>query len=937
MNLFKYYIKEKIGNSQNNYIEIAEELGIKNIEKIEEYKILWIKTDKEKKEIEDVLKKWIIDEKEEEIFENLLCDKKIEITYHFGVKDPEAEEIEKIFKEYGINAQIKRGKRFHFYGEISENEIDYFSKKALYNPIIERKEEEIKEIFFEVKEAQTEPEIINITNLKTKELLNLSREKHLYLLKEEMQKIKEYYKKLKREPTLIELETFAQMWSEHCVHKTFKGDIIYGNKKICLLKEIKKISEKNKKNFCQVLFKDNAGIFKFDKNFSIAAKVETHNHPSALEPYGGASTGIGGVIRDILGAGLSAKPIANIDVFCVGELNITHKDLPEGILHPKRILKGIVKGVEDYGNRMGIPTVTGAIVYEKEYLTNPLVYCGTIGIIPSFFVRKKIKPGNLIVLAGGKTGKDGIHGATFSSAELTESSEKIHLSAVQIGDPITEKKLLDAILEARDKKLFNFITDVGGGGLSSAITENVYPYGAEVYLDKVPLKYSGLTGREIWISESQERMIIFTEKKNINKLEEIFEKHEVEMSVIGEVKKDGKLKLFYNDKILGKIDIKFIHEQRPDIKRKIAKLKIKEIKYIPKEENLKKLKEICLKIISTPNIRSKEEIIKRYDHEVQGKTFKKPLEGTILKSPFDGAVLKPLRESKKALLMALGIKPSYARISPYLSALNAIDEVIRSLISKGANPSKIVLLDNFCFGNPENKKTLSEIVETVLGAVKGAKGYKVPFISGKDSLYNEYRTGRKTYKILPTLLVTGLGIIENESFIPSSYFQKEGNPIYVIGKTDIKEIGGSEYLKLKGIKKKGIVPRVYPEKFMKIYKKIYEALKRKIIISTHDVSDGGIFVCASEMCFAEKRGIKINIEKIKRPDLFLFSESAGRIIAEVEKYKEKEFLKIFKNTPFLKIGEVIKEDKVIIITKKGNIELSIMELYKNYTKSPFLP
>lgn len=935
MNVYKFIIKDLFSDNSKEYLEIAKELGLKNLENIEEYRILWIKSPESRKKIEKVLLEWIVDEKEEKILDLNKMNNSFEITYHFGVKDPESEEIEKIFHEKNIIAKVKRGKKIIIKGNLNNREIEYFAKKTLYNPVIETFKEEIINPFFEPSEIEPEIETLQITNLNIKELSKLSKEKHFYLLKEEMKIIRNFYRKIKREPTLIELETFAQMWSEHCAHKTFKGEIIYGNKKISLLKEIKKISEKNKKNFCQVLFKDNAGIFRFDKKFSICAKVETHNHPSAIEPYGGASTGIGGVIRDILGAGLGGKPIANIDVFCVYNLDIKHEELPEKILHPKRILKGVVKGVEDYGNRMGIPTVCGGVIYEREYLTNPLVFCGTIGIIPSKFVRKKIKPGNFIILAGGKTGKDGIHGATFSSAELTETSEEVHISAVQIGDPITEKKILDAILEARDEKLFNFITDVGGGGLSSAITENVYPFGAEIYLDRVPLKYKGLTPREIWISESQERMILFTDKKNVEKLKEIFEKHNVKVTILGEVKNDGKLKLLYKNKIFGEIDIKFIHEKRPVIKRKIEKLKIKENKFIPEKLNLNTFKEICLKILSSPNIRSKEEIIKRYDHEVQGKTFKKPLEGKTLKSPFDGSIIKPLRDSKRALSICVGIKPSYSKISPFHSAINAVDEVMRSLISKGVNPKKIVLLDNFCFASPENKRTLQEIVESVLGAIEGAKLYRVPFISGKDSLYNESKIKNRKYKILPTTLITGIGIIDNEKIIPSSYFKKINNPVYVIGKTNLKEIGGSEFLKIKKIYKKGIVPKVYPEKFMKIYNKIYMSLKRGIIESTHDVSEGGIFIALCEMCFALKRGINIDLKNIKRPDLFLFSESAGRIIAEVKKEKENEFLSLFKNLPFHKLGTINESGIIKIIRDNGEIEFNVEEIYKEYSKSPF--
>ncbi len=937
MTVYKFFIEDLIYENSNEYIEIANELGIKGLRKIEEYRILWIKSNEKKNIIEKILKRWIIDEREEKVVDDPKANKQLEITYQFGVKDPEAEEIERIFGEYGIDVRVKRGKRYLFYGKINDKEIDYFAKKALYNPTIEIKEKEIKSVFFELEEISPEPESVKIRSMNLKELKRFSKEKHLYLLTEEMKVIRDYYRKLNREPTLIELETFAQMWSEHCVHKTFKGEIIYGNKKICLLEEIKKASKNNKKDFCKVLFKDNAGIFEFDKGLSIACKVETHNHPSALEPYGGASTGIGGVIRDILGAGLSAKPIASVDIFCVGPLDVKHEELPEGVLHPKRILKGIVKGVEDYGNRMGIPTVAGALIFEKEYLTNPLVYCGTIGIMPTKYIRKKIRPGNLILVVGGKTGKDGIHGATFSSAELTESSEEIHISAVQIGDPITEKKILDAILEARDKNLFNFITDVGGGGLSSAITENVYPYGAEVYLDKVPLKYKGLSPREIWISESQERMVLFTEKENINKLKRIFENHDVDFGIIGEVKNNGKLKLFYKNKIFGEIDIKFIHKKRPNIKRKISFFRIRESKYVPPKITLKKLKEDALKILASPNIRSREEIIKRYDHEVQGRTFKKPLEGRDLKSPNDGAILKPVMDSEKALSISVGITPAYSRISPFYQAANAVDEVIRSLVSKGTNPDKIVLLDNFCFGNPENKRTLAEIVDSVRGAVYAAEGFKVPFISGKDSLYNEYKVKNKTYKILPTLLVTGLGIIEDEKFVPLSYFKEKHNPVYLVGETNIYEIGGSEYLKLKKITKKGFVPKVYPEKFGKLYKKFYKAIKEKLIVSSHDVSQGGIFVALAEMTFAEKKGVFIDLGKEKRPDLFLFSESAGRIICEVKREKEKRFLQIFKNLPVYKLGEVIEKDMLIIKTVFGNLEFYIDELYEKFSKSCFVP
>ncbi len=919
--------------------EGIKEIGFKKEVEVYESKIYWIKGNYEYEEIkkiveeilcEDIVENYKINERFE--FEG----KDFEITYHFGVKDPVCESVEEAIKLFGFRKPegIKRGKRYWIKGVFDEKEIDYIARKFLYNPLIERKERIIKSIFLIPSLYKFQIVYVPILSWNDEELLNYSKEKGLALNLSEMKKIKDYFSKIGRNPTDCEIETIAQTWSEHCVHKTFKGKYYYGEEYIDnLLKSyIMRVSEEIKKDFYLLLFKDNAGIIEFDEEDAIAVKVETHNHPSAIEPYGGASTGIGGVIRDILGAGKGAKPIANIDVFCVGPLDFPHENLFEGVLHPKRVLKGVVAGVRDYGNRMGIPTCAGAIYIDKGFITNPLVYCGTIGIMPKKYTFKNLKPGYKILLAGGKTGKDGIHGVTFASCELEEKSEEVAIGAVQIGDPITEKKLLDALLEARDKELIEFVTDCGGGGLSSAIGESAeITGGAKVFLDDVPLKYEGLSYTEIWISESQERMIIGAKEENVKKIEEIFKKYGCDIKCIGEYTDTGKLELFYKDQRVCEIDVDFLHKGRPEILRKVKK-------FLYKEEDFNfdppfTPEETLLKLLSSPNICSRESIIRQYDHEVQGKSSLKPLIGYRNFSPQDAVCIKPKFNSNRKIAISTGICPSYSYISPYWMAANAIDEAVRSLICVGVNPERIALLDNFCFANPEDDEVMAEIIECSIACYEIAKAYKTPFISGKDSLYNEFKTKDLRIRIPATLLVTGIGIIEDEIDPVSTPFKKEGNLIYLIGETN-KELGSSEYLKIIGIHNKGFVPKVFPEKFLKSYEKIYEAIKKGFIVSAHDVSQGGIGISLSEMTFARSKGAFISIKSSLRWDEFLFSESAGRIIVEVKRGKREDFEKLFNGLPFCLIGEVISENELKVeFNNEIIIKLEIERMYKEFSRS----
>ncbi|MEI7904804.1 MAG: AIR synthase-related protein, partial [Candidatus Firestonebacteria bacterium] len=500
---------------------------------------------------------------------------------------------------------------------------------------------------------------INILKADDKALMKISTEGLLSLNIKEMQEVRAYFKKKKRNPTDIELETIAQTWSEHCKHKTLKGKINYNGKIIDnLLKEtVVKVTEELDKDWCVSVFKDNAGIIKFDGEYDVAFKVETHNHPSAIEPYGGAGTGIGGVIRDIMGVGLGAKPILNTDVFCFGPLDTPHEKLVEGTLHPRRVFKGVVSGVKDYGNRMGIPTVNGAVIFEEGYSCNPLVYCGTAGIIPKNMCDKHVRAGDIILSIGGKTGRDGIHGATFSSIALDKDTE---VSAVQIGNPIVEKKALDVQLKARDLGLYRSVTDCGAGGYSSAVGEMGEKSGAKVYLERVPLKYDGLTPWEIWVSEAQERMVFAVPVKTLSAFLKLCHDENVEATIIGEFTNTKKLELFYKDVKICDLDMSFVHDGCPRFEL--------EATWDPKANEEPVIKEATelgrhLKgILGDLSVASKEWIIRQYDHEVQGGSVIKPLQGVANDGPGDACVVRPRLENKKGVAVGNGINPRYGMI-----------------------------------------------------------------------------------------------------------------------------------------------------------------------------------------------------------------------------------------------------------------------------------
>jgi phosphoribosylformylglycinamidine synthase len=871
----------------------------------------------------------------------------IEVHLKSGVTDPVAESVMAAIADMGVRANnVRTARKYVLLGDTTPAQADTIAKKILANDCIE--------VVLIGNEAEPpsphlkpyELRIVHwpIRSLDDKGLTALSKEKDLFLSLVEMQTIQKYYHKLGREPTDVELEAIAQTWSEHCVHKTLKSavDMSINGKQIHfdnLLKEtVFKATKELNKPWCISVFVDNSGVVEFDDDSAVCFKVETHNHPSALDPYGGSATGIGGVIRDPMATGLGAKPIANTDIFCFGPPDKKLQEIPKGVLHPRRIMKGVVAGVRDYGNRMGIPTVNGAIYFDDRYLGNPLVYCGNIGIISKKKCFGNAQPGNLVVVVGGRTGRDGIHGATFSSGQMTHEHETIFSHAVQIGNPITEKKVLDVLLQANEAGLYEAVADCGAGGLSGAVGEMGKDLGVEVDLEKVPLKYAGLCYTEIWISEAQERMVVAVKPENLKAIKKIFDGENVQSTVIGKFTGDKKLRLRYDGQLVGELDMEFWHEGLPKYSRKAVwkSPKLAEPS-LPEKDNYN---DDLLRILSCYNVASKEWIIRQYDHEVQGGSVVKPLVGVNNDGPGDAAVIKPKFNSDKGLAISCGMNPMYGDIDPYWMALAGIDEAVRNLISVGARPDRIALLDNFCWGDCRKPETFGPLVRAAQACYDGAMAFAAPFISGKDSLNNEFvcEDGR-TISIPSTLLISAISIVDDVNKCVTMDAKRAGNFLFIVGQTK-NELGGSHYYHIHG-ELGANIPKVDLKKAPRIAKKISAAISRGLVVSCHDCSEGGLAVALAEMAFAGELGIQADLRGLPkskdcaRIDAQLFSESNSRHLVEVEPEKSDAFAKLMANLPFGQIGKVTTDNRVVIKSQDGRnvIESDIESLRKAWQKT----
>ncbi|UCG92209.1 MAG: phosphoribosylformylglycinamidine synthase subunit PurL [candidate division WOR-3 bacterium] len=900
--------------------EEFKSFGITGIEDVEVRDVYYISADVSQEQIAFIAEELLCDPVVEEY--TLGEAEGFEILYNPGVTDPMEDSIKKAIADLGITIDtVKTATNYIFKGTFDEEHLKERASLFLYNPLIQHIRHAKEEVH---KPAAYTLQVLTI-NL-DQDVMQISRDMGLSLSKTEMETIKEYFDKETRMPTDVELETLAQTWSEHCRHKTFLGNILLDGEKIenLLKNTIMRATNEINHRLCLSVFHDNSGVIEFDEEYGVCFKVETHNHPSALEPYGGAATGIGGVIRDILGTGLGAKPILNTDVFCFGLPDLDYRKLPEGILHPHRIIKGVILGVRDYGNRMGIPTASGGLYFDEDFLYNPLVYCGCVGLLRKDRIAKAAKSGDAVLLVGGRTGRDGIHGVTFASAELSQESEK---SCVQIGNPIMEKRCMDCLLRVSDEGILSSVTDCGGGGLSSAVGEMAKNTGVRVYLDRVPLKYEGLSPREIWISESQERMILAVPQQHLKRVVEYFQSESVEATVIGEFTDDHRLTLFYEDKQVCDLDMDFLHNGLPmPLKKARLKRKKPQVYDVPKPIEFNS---ILLEIVSSLNSCSREWVIREYDHEVQGGSVIKPLVGVDGIGPQDAVVIKPRLDKKRGIAISCGINPSYGRFDAYRMALSVIDEALRNLVATGGDIRKAAMLDNFCFSSPEREEVLGDIVMSARGCYDAAKAFGVPFISGKDSLNNEWVDKHGTsYLIPPTLLISAIGIVPNIDVCITMDFKHDDSDIYLIGETK-DELGGSEYFRLLGIDG-GTVPDVDLKRAPEIMKRLHDAIQKGIILSCHDLSEGGLGLAMSEMAFSGDIGALINLDHIsfsgqkRRHDFILFAESNTRFLVEVHKKHANSICEIFHELPITKIGNTIKEKFLRVYAgKKKLIDLPL--------------
>ena len=871
----------------------------------------------------------------------------IEVVRKPGVMDPVVASIHKALADRKVNAgYIGTGRKYLFFFPVESpaDDADLLraARKVLANECIEEIHiDSPAPVHKPSGQAEFKLHTVPLVGKSDAELLDISKRGCLSLTLAEMKAIQAYYQSLEREPTDVELETLAQTWSEHCRHKTMRGTIDFkgphGAKHYRnLLKEtIVHATESIGHRGCLSVFKDNAGVVAFDDKWALTFKVETHNHPSAIEPYGGAGTGIGGVIRDTMGTGLGAKPIANTDVFCFGMPDAKPESLPAGTLHPRRVMAGVVAGVRDYGNRMGIPTVNGAVHFDPRYVGNPLVYAGSLGLIPRDKIAKRTRVGDLIVVLGGRTGRDGIHGATFSSVELSEDSEMVSSGAVQIGNAIEEKKVLDVLLKARDEGLYTCITDCGAGGLSSAIGEMGEEIGAVVDLEKVPLKYAGLSYTEIWISEAQERMVVSVPRENWPALERLCKDEDLEGTVVGVFGNDKILKLKYNGTVVGELRVDFLHGGLPVVTRSAAwaaPVQTAQDHSTPDQAldmhnpaglNPRALADsrahpalmygpLLRKMLSHPTIASKQWIIRQYDHEVQGGTAIKPLVGVNEDGPGDAAVLTPLLGSSRGFAVACGLCPQFTERDPLEMAKLAVDECLRNLVAVGADPENTFILDNFSWGNTSKPEQLGSLVLACEGATEAAIAYGTPFISGKDSLNNEYSVAGKTIAIPGTLLISGLGMVDEVKLCVTMDLKKAGNLLYLVGLTR-DELGGSHLnLMMHTPIEAGAIPRVDLKIGRRIFNAMHKAILRETVRACHDLSEGGLAVAAAEMAFAGGLGARLEIGKapVPRtlpPNVVLFSESPTRFLVEVPRAMRQDFESFFAGLPHACIGEVTEE------------------------------
>lgn len=862
-----------------------------------------------------------------------------------------------IFPNAGI-ASISTYITYAFYG-LSEEVDAHWLAKTLHNNLIERAltadqaacaAEEWPAIEYTEKPAQDFEAPLHVDmEIPDEALIHLSETGLLALNLEEMQTIQGHYRDadvraartaagiVADAPTDVELECLAQTWSEHCKHKIFASkihhiDTVTGEEAVIdsiFKTHIMKPTHDMQKEVDWLLsvFHDNSGVIAWDDEWSICMKAETHNSPSALDPYGGAMTGIVGVNRDILGTGLGARPIANTDVFCFGPPD-WEGNLPDNLFHPSRVLRGVHAGVRVGGNESGIPTVNGAIVFDDRYIGKPLVYCGTVGIMPRRLAdgrESHIKTpvaGDIVYMVGGKVGYDGIHGATFSSLELTEESPS---SAVQIGDPITQKKMIDMILEARDTGLITCITDNGAGGLSSSIGEMAsYTNGCEIDLAKVPLKQAGLSAWEILVSESQERMTVAVKTEDCAAFDALAALHEVEATPVATFTDSGVFHVKYEATTVAYLPIEFLHDGVPQLQLESEWTPPHVVDFIAPEAADHST--LMIDMLARPNIASKETWVRQYDHEVIAQTAIKPFVGVKRDGPGDAGLIAPIHGNPHGIVISCGIAPRYSDIDAGAMAAASIDEAVRNAVCAGVDVDKIAGLDNFCWPDsiesvktPDGKFKLAQLVRANRELERVCRAYRLPCVSGKDSMKNDYGTGEKKISIPPTLLFSLFGDQPDVRFTATSDLKQAGDRLFLVGRSH-DELGASEIAFM--LRENGTVEGIggtppqlaHPERNLTLYRALSQAIQNGLIQTAHDCSEGGVGVAVAEMCIGGRLGATIDLDGTGDESLWarLWGESLGRFVVAVNPSKEAEFVQWMSGQPLTFLGEAVDNNTLTI-------------------------
>ena len=862
-----------------------------------------------------------------------------------------------IFPEPGA-ASISTYITYAFFGLPDSVEVQWLAN-TLHNNLIERAIVTDRDGCFqgawpEIEYTEKPPQVFEAPlhvdmEIPDEDLIELSETGLLALNLEEMQTIQAHYRNdavqtsriaagiVPNAPTDVELECLAQTWSEHCKHKIFASkihhiDTVTGEEatidSIFKTHIMKPTHDMQKEvDWLLSVFHDNSGVIAWDDEWSICMKAETHNSPSALDPYGGAMTGIVGVNRDILGTGLGARPIANTDVFCFGPPN-WEGDLPDNLFHPSRVLRGVHAGVRVGGNESGIPTVNGAIVFDDRYIGKPLVYCGTVGIMPRRLPdgrESHIKTpvaGDIVYMVGGRVGYDGIHGATFSSLELTEESPS---SAVQIGDPITQKKMIDMVLEARDTGLITCITDNGAGGLSSSIGEMAeYTNGCEIDLAKVPLKQAGLSAWEILVSESQERMTIAVKAEDCARFDALAALHEVEATPVATFTDSGVFHVKYEATTVAYLPIEFLHEGVPQLQLESEWVPPQVVPFVAPDAT--NHSELMIDMLARPNIASKETWVRQYDHEVIAQTAIKPFVGVKRDGPGDAGLIAPIHGNPHGIVISCGIAPRYSDIDAGAMAAASIDEAVRNAVCAGVDVDKIAGLDNFCWPDsiesvktPDGKFKLAQLVRANRELERVCRAYRLPCVSGKDSMKNDYGTGEKKISIPPTLLFSLFGDQPDVRFTATSDLKDAGDRLYLVGRSH-DELGASEVAFM--LKESGVVQGIggtppqlaNPERNLNLYRALSTAIQHGLVQTAHDCSEGGVGVAVAEMCIGGRLGATIDLDGTGHDSLWarLWGESLGRFIVAVKPEREAEFVQWMTGHPITVLGEAVDSPTLTI-------------------------